>query len=92
MTLSIATIRCTINKMAFVNYLKNGEGLKIGDAVFIMQSERGARIVLEVDKKIVITKLSKEEIKNERWRKHVEFSGSSPNEDNRASDKKRADN
>lgn len=55
--------------MAFVTYLKHGEAIKIGDAVFILQSERGARIVLEVDDKVVITKMTKEEVNNGRWRK-----------------------
>jgi len=60
--------------MAFVTYLKQGEGIKIGDAVFILQSERGARIVLEVDDKVVITKMTKEEVNNGRWRKQVKLS------------------
>jgi hypothetical protein len=62
--------------MAFVTYLKQGEGIKIGDAVFILQSERGARIVLEADQKTVITKMTKEEVQNERWRKQVKLSRS----------------
>jgi hypothetical protein len=70
--------------MAFVTYLKQGEGIKIGDAVFILQSERGARIVLEADQKTVITKMTKEEVQNERWRKQVKLSRSiSKEEDSR---------
>ena len=73
-----------IKKMAFVTYLKQGEGIKIGDAVFILQSERGARIVLEADQKTVITKMTKEEVQNERWRKQVKLSRSiSKEEDSR---------
>jgi len=59
--------------MAFVTYLKHGEGIKIGEAVFILQSERGARIVLEVDDKVVITKMTKEEVNNGRWRKKAKI-------------------
>jgi len=55
--------------MAFVTYLKHGEGIKIGDAVFILQSERGARVSLEVGENIVIKKLTKEDVQNGRWRK-----------------------
>ena len=70
--------------MAFVTYLKQGEGIKIGDAVFILQSERGARIVLETDQKTVITKMTKEEVNNGRWRKQVKLAKSfSKEEDSR---------
>jgi hypothetical protein len=67
--------------MAFVTYLKQGEGIKIGDAVFILQSERGARIVLETDQETVITKMTKEEVNNGRWRKQVKLSKSVSKED-----------
>jgi hypothetical protein len=55
--------------MAYVTYLKRGEALKIGDSVMILESARGAKIVLEVDDETVIHKLSSEELKNARYRK-----------------------
>lgn len=55
--------------MAYVTTLKKGEGLKIGDNVMIFEGSRSAKVVLEVDEKTVIHKLTKEQIANERYRK-----------------------
>lgn len=55
--------------MAYVTFLKDGEGLQVGESVFILKADRGAKVVLEVDDSIVIKKLSREHLQNERWRK-----------------------
>jgi hypothetical protein len=55
--------------MAYVTMLKKGEGLKIGDSVMVFEGTRTAKVVLEVDDNVVIRKLTKEQLRNERFRK-----------------------
>ena len=55
--------------MAYVTLLKKGEALKIGESILFLDSERSAKIVLDVDKDVKIIKLTKEDVKNGRYRK-----------------------
>ena len=55
--------------MAYVTFLKRGEALKINDSVVILEDARNAKIILQVDDSVVIHKLTKEQVKNERYRK-----------------------
>lgn len=55
--------------MAYVTILKKHEAIKIGDAVLILDSAKSAKIILDVDPDVVIQKLTKEDIKNGRYRK-----------------------
>ena len=60
--------------MAYVTVLKQGEALKIGASVVILDSVKSAKIVLDVDDSIIIQKLTKEEVSNGRYRKQKALS------------------
>lgn len=60
--------------MAYVTTLRKGEALKIGENVMIFEGTNNTRVVLEVDDKTVIHKLTKEQLKNERYRKNAALS------------------
>lgn len=55
--------------MAYVTYLKRGEGLKINGNLLILEAVRGAKIVLEVGEDDTIQKLTEKDLKNARIRK-----------------------
>lgn len=60
--------------MAYVTTLRKGEALKIGENVMIFEGTNNTRVVLEVDDSTVIHKLTKEQLKNERYRKNAALS------------------
>ena len=74
--------------MAYVTQLKYGEGLKIGDQIFIMDSPRGCRLVIQdVDPETVIHKLTAHEVKSGRYRKNKALSNKEKERDTEGSEK-----